>query len=95
MGIYWYAIDFDSNEKITPPKDFSINTPGIFHPTNPFPNMVMMMNSLGSRFELINDCNENIYSDAEYKDITDEVYFRYLQYFPWAKDKIYEPKKGN
>lgn len=96
MDIYWCA--YDQSEKIffEPPKDFCIKSPGIFHPTSPFPNMVVMMNSLGYHFELaFNVGLEGPYgNDADkYKDITEEVYQKYLKYFPWSKDEIYEPKE--
>ncbi|MFI0477793.1 MAG: hypothetical protein ACH349_01520 [Candidatus Rhabdochlamydia sp.] len=90
MGIYWCAMDEERKEQFEPPKDFSNKTPGIFHPHSPFPNMVMMMNSFGCRFELVNDCDEDRYYDVSYKDITEEVYKKYLDYFPWAKWEIYE-----
>lgn len=96
MGIYWCAIDEKRKEKIEPPLDFSIKTPGIFHPTSPFPGMVMMMNSFGFNFQLINDAGmEDEYYSDEYKDITDEVYQKYLSFWPWAKDEIYETNKIN
>ncbi len=92
MGIYWCAMDHKTKEKFEPPLDFSIKSPGIFHPTSPFPNMIIMMNSFGANFELVNDCCEHIYYDEKYKDITDQVYQKLLDYFPFAKDEIYEPK---
>ncbi len=84
MGIYWCAIDEYTKEKIEPPLNFCIKSPGIFHPANPFAGMVMMMNSFGYTFELINDADwEGPYYSNEYKNITDEVYKKYLEYFPY------------
>lgn len=90
MGIYWCSVDDHLKQRIEPPRGFSIKSPGIFHPRSPFPGMVMMMNSRGNNFELINDggWDERYY---EYIDITEIVYQEYLQEFPWAKDEIYEP----
>ncbi len=91
MGIYWCAIDLHSKKKIEPPLDFSIKSPGFFHPNSPFPGMVMMMNSFGHQFEIINDSDcQGPYYDDKYENITEEVYKKYLDYFPWAKDELYE-----
>lgn len=93
MGIYYCAADENTKEMFDSPKNFSIKFPGIFHPTNPFSNMVVMMNSMGYNFEIFNDCGHHgpYAVDAEYKDITDEVYEKYINFFPWAKHEIYEP----
>lgn len=94
MGIYWCVIDEKTKEKFSPPGKFSIKSPGIFHPISPFPGMVMMMNSYGYNFELINDSDwEGPYYSSDYKDITDKVYQMYIEQFSWAKDGIYEPKE--
>ena len=96
MGIYWCAYDENKKTFFEPPKDFSIKSPGIFHPTSPFPNMVVMMNSLGYDFSLACDVGWEGpygYDVDKYKDITEEVYEKYLSYFPWAKEEIYEPKE--
>lgn len=82
MGIYWAAVDYDEKEIIHPPGDFCIKIPGIFHPDNPFPGMVIMMNTFGYNFEMINDCDwEGPYYSEQFKDITDQVYEKYLTYF--------------
>lgn len=94
MGIYYCVIDSQAKKRFEPPRDFSIKEPGIFHPTNPFPNMVMMMNSFGYNFRLCNDTGDEEYYRNDCEDITDEVYEKYLSYFPWAKDEIYEPKEN-
>lgn len=94
MGIYWCAIDENSKEKIMVPLEFNNKIPGLFHPSSPFSGMVIMMNSYGHNFMLINDCDwEGPYYDDSYKDVTMDVYKRYIEYFPWAKDRIYEPKE--
>lgn len=90
MGIYWCVIDDYKKQKFEPPLHFSIKSPGIFHPTSPFPGMVMMMNYFGNNFYLINDAHcEGPYYQKEYEDITNEVYKKYLEYFPWAEKEIY------
>lgn len=94
MGIYWCAMDHNRKLKFESPLHFGIKTPGIFHPTTPFPGMFVMKNSQYFDFELVNDCSEEIYYADGYKDITEEVYKEYLEYFPWAKDEIYEPKEN-
>ncbi len=91
MGIYYCAIDEKSKERINPPKGFSVKSPGIFHPTNPFPNMIVMMNLYGYSFKIINDGDwEGPFYNSEYKDITDDVYKKYLDLFPWSQHEIYE-----
>lgn len=84
MGIYYYAIDHSSKKYMYAPREFSIKSPGFFHPHNPFPGMVMMMNFYGSHFELDNDCSGEI--PDGYKEVTQEVYERYLKTFEGAKE---------
>ena len=81
MGLYWYAIDHDEKEYFDAPQDYSIKTPGVYYPTNPFPGMVVMMNCHGYNFEIENDY-ANSYGDSSYKDITEEVYKKYRETFP-------------
>lgn len=79
MELYWLAIDLDAKEKIIPTEG---KIPEIFHPDSPFPGMVMMMNCLGSHFQLINSEDwEGYYYSEEYKDITNEVYEKYFNFF--------------
>lgn len=81
MGIYYQAMDHKEKKIITPPLDFSNTSPGIFHPFNPFPNIVMLANSHGCRFEIVND-QDDIYYEEDYEDVT-EYYFEMLKrYFP-------------
>ena len=86
MGIYWCAVDRDRKEKFEAPCEFSITSPGIFHPDSPFPGMLVMMNSLGYNFELVNDggWDESFYS-ADIKDITEHVYQKYIKYWNLSK----------
>lgn len=95
MGVYYCAVDMGAKEKIESPGDFSIKFPGICHPHNPFSNMVVMMNSRGSDFKIINDAGgmDDLYYADDLKDVTEEVYQKYLSYFPWAKEEIYEAKE--
>jgi hypothetical protein len=95
MGIYYQAMDHINKEIIKPPGAFSIKFPGIFYPTNPFPNIVIMANALGSNFEIVNDGYENIYYDEGYKDRTDYYFNLLKEYYPeydwhkarWKKDQ--------
>ena len=87
MGIYYAAVNRDKKEYFEAPGSFANKSPGIFHPKNPFPNMVVMMNSMGHNFEIENDAAWGCYYDIEgVKDITDEVYKKFLEYYPWAKE---------
>lgn len=85
MGTYYAAIDFTTNQKIEPPGKWANKVPCLYHPANPFSGMVVMMNSQGSNFEIIDDCvaQEAFYSD-EFKDITNEVYAEYKKV--WGGD---------
>ncbi len=86
MGIYWCAIDFERKLIIHPPNGFSCKTPGLFHPNNPFPGMVIMKNYQSCNFEIINDGEPWFYDDS-YKDITKEVYEEYLNKFKEEKNE--------
>ncbi len=92
MGIYWYAVDDSRKERFEPPNCFANKRPGIFHPQNPFPQMIIMMNSMGCNFELINDggWDERVY-DKSYKDITIDVYKKLIEEWPEFKE-FYENK---
>lgn len=90
MGICYTAIDWDEKKQINPPKSFASKSPGIYHPKNPFPNMVMMMNIKGYDFELYDDCGSAFEEFCTFKDISDEVYQEYIETFPWAKEEVYE-----
>lgn len=81
MGIYWSAVDWIQEKQFQAPKDFSIKAPGIFHPNNPFPNMVMMKNYQGYNFELVNDMSTEYETSCSFEDITEEVYKEYKDYF--------------
>lgn len=82
MGIYYKAMDHKKNETIEPPLDFSIKFPGICHPHNPFPNMVILANSLGGNFEIVNDCDDETYYADGYKDVTDYYFEMLCNYWP-------------
>ncbi len=81
MGIYYKAMDHQSKEQIEPPYDFDIKSPGIFHPHNPFPNIVTMANVNGSNFEIVPDYTDLFYADG-YKDMTDHYLAQYESYWP-------------
>jgi len=81
MGIYYYAVDQYAKKYFSPPKDFANKNPGIFHPENPFPGMVVMMNIRGYHFNIWNDCANDIPPDSDYEDVTEIVYKEYLEMF--------------
>ena len=84
MGIYYKAVDELRKEFIESPKGFSIKSPGIFHPNNPFPNIVIMANHLGNNFIIVNDSGlyDDLYYDESLKDMTDYYYKMFCEYFP-------------
>ncbi|HEX4374899.1 MAG TPA: hypothetical protein VHZ50_16460 [Puia sp.] len=82
MGIYYQAMDHLRKELIEPPLDFSIKFPGICHPNNPFPNMVILANALGANFQIVNDCVEDVYYSAGYKNMTDHYFKMLCKYWP-------------
>lgn len=73
MGIYYSAVDFENKKLIEPPGTFANKFPGIIHPNNPFPGMIVLMNRRGYKFELV----EEFYEEG-YEDITETVYAEYL-----------------
>jgi len=85
MGTYYMAVDFELNMKIEPPKNFANKIPALYAPDNPFAGMVIMMNSRGDNFEIINDADsQNVFYCNEFKDITEEVYAEYQKI--WGKE---------
>jgi hypothetical protein len=87
MGTYYCAVDIIAKERIYPLSNFTNKLPGLFHPSNPFSNMVVMMNSYGSNFEIVNDgYQEDLYYMHGLKDVTHDVYNRYLNVFPPEKE---------
>jgi len=87
MGIYYAAVDWDAKELIEVPEPFSCKNPGIYHPRNPFSNIVIMKNLRGSNFVIENDTKSVCYYDHDdLKDITEEVYKEFLETYPWAKE---------
>lgn len=87
MGIYYYAVDYARKEYFSAPEDFSIKSPGIFHPKNPFPNMVVMMNSKGCSFDIVDDCGHDIPPSDDFVNITSKVYQELLRIFPKDDEK--------
>lgn len=74
MGIYYYAIEENSKTIFSAPGYFNNKSPGIYAPGNPFPAIVIMKNSQGHFYEIINDM-QTIYEECcSWKDITDQVY---------------------
>lgn len=85
MGIYYYEVDKSSKQYFISPYSHSIKDPGIYHPLNPFPQMVVMMNVRGSHFDICDDCSNEVPPDEDYKEISEEVYQELLTTFPEAK----------
>ncbi len=92
MGIYYYAIDDTVKEYIEPPENFSNKFPGVCHPKNIFPQIVVMANCQGRFFYIVNDSAHEIPND--YKDMTEYYYQKYLEKFTWAKE-FYEKDEYN
>jgi|ERR1700679_323863 len=88
MGIYYAAVDRQAKKRLESPEGYSIKSPGIYHPHNPFPHMVVMKNSQGWDFEIINDWGSgDAYYSSEYEDITEQVFKEYLDTFSWSKEQ--------
>lgn len=83
---YYTAIDFENKLYFEPPYHFESKTPEIYHPDNPFPNMLIMMLSRGYKFSLQTDF---FYIDRinEYTNITYSVLNELLEEFPFLKGK--------
>lgn len=89
MGIYYYAVDEAKKLQIWAPKHFADKSPGCFHPKNPLPNMVFMMNTRGYNFVVTNDF-QSFHDEEIYKDITDEVYQDFKSMFEHYDWDTYE-----
>ena len=81
MGISYYAIDHHHKKFFSAPSGFSDGLDGIYHPKNPFPHMLVMMNLKGYSFDLENDCGYEIPPAPGYEDITESLYEEYLAKF--------------
>lgn len=81
MGIWYYAVDTGEKKYFNAPGYFSMKSPGCYHPTNPFPGMVVMMNCRGYNYEIWDDSGNNIPPEDGYENITDQVYDEYLDWF--------------
>jgi hypothetical protein len=86
MGVYYYAVDTSAKEYFSSPSYYAIKSPGVYHPENPFPGMVIMMNIKGYSFEIWNDAADDIPPGSDYKDVTEEVYQEYLRIWPKADE---------
>lgn len=82
MGIYYYAVDTLAKLYFGAPVNYSDKSPGIYHPNNPFPHMLVMKNIQGYFFEVWNDCSNDIPPDDDYVDVTEKVYKEYLDEWP-------------
>jgi hypothetical protein len=83
MAAYYFAACDKTKERFESPLDFSIKSPGCFHPENPFPGMFVMKLAYGYKFFLTNDYIET--DRLSYKDITEDVYAQYLETFSKKK----------
>lgn len=88
MGIYYLAVDENEKKRIEPPSSFANKTPGLYHPENPFPAMVTMMNTRGWHYQIINDSSSWYEVACEYEDITEEVYQDLLNCQPTWKELV-------
>jgi hypothetical protein len=88
MGIYYFAVDYKAKEQMWSPKNFSNKC--IYFPNHPLPQMIVMKNCRGCKFEIINDVSS--YDEHEFKDITEEVYEEWKSLFPEFDWKDYEGK---
>ncbi len=92
MALYWAAVDHAKKKYFESPSGFSIKEPGIYHYGNPFPCMVVMMNSRGCDYQIEHDGSPGCYYDRDYEDITEMVYKKLLDIWPGARD-FYEKEQ--
>lgn len=86
MGIYYFAVDYSSEEQMWAPGFFSDKC--IWHPHHPLPQMVAMKNCQGCSFEFVNDVAT--YNEHEFKDVTETVYQEWKDKFSDFDWKAYE-----
>lgn len=86
MGIYYSAVNTQDKTYFGPPGGFANKQPGIYHPNNPFPGMLVMKLIQGYTFEIYNDCGYSPLDDGGYKDITEQVYAQYVKQWPEAME---------
>lgn len=87
MGIYYLAYDEREKTIIEPPGKFANKSPGIYHPENPFPSMIIMKNIHGYHYEITNDYCAFYEECCTWKNVTDEVYQELLKIYPQWKEK--------
>lgn len=98
MGIYYFAVDYETKIQIWSPPGFSVKKPGIYSPNHPLPNMIIMKNIQGYKYEIINDMNS--YDEHDFGNVTEQVYQELKDEFPgydWENSEWYdeEIKKKN
>lgn len=86
MGIYYFAVDYDSKEQMWAPKHFSYKC--IYGPTHPLPQMIAMKNSQGCNFKIVNDVST--FEEHSFKDVTEQVYEELKEKFPYFNWEEYE-----
>ena len=78
MGIYYFAVDYQSKEQMWAPGDWSNKC--IYYPGHPLPHMIVMKNCQGYHFEVVNDVSTQ--EEHTFKDVTEEVFNELKQIFP-------------
>lgn len=86
MGIYWFAVDYDNKLQMWAPKNWSDKC--IYWPTHPLPGMIVMKNTQGYDFTVVNDVST--YEEHEFEDVTDTVYQEWKEKFPNFDWNLYE-----
>ena len=90
MSIYYYAVDEFHKKYFSAPSGYALESPGIYHPENPFSHMIVMMNCRGYYFEVWNDCSLNVPPEDDYEEITETVYQQYLNEFK----EFFQPERS-
>lgn len=81
MGIYYYAVDTTAKKYFTAPGRWANKAPGCYHPSNPFPSMLVMQNVRGAHYRIWDDLSNDIPPDEGYTDVTNEVWDEYRDMF--------------
>jgi len=86
VGIYYFAVDYRTEQQMWAPKNWSDKC--IYFPTHPLPGMIVMKNCQGCNFEIVNDAST--YTEHGFKDVTEEVYQEFKDEFPHFDWESYE-----
>lgn len=88
MGIYWWAVDETEKAFMEPPNNYGDKIGAVCYPGHPLPGMIVMMNSRGYHFQLVNDMSYE--TPEDYEDWTDKVWKEYRERY-----KEFYDKEGN